>query len=107
MRITDPHLPPHTRASDGVPYSLGLYVGLLPHRVSHLLTVVVLLLGLGQLLRRLLQLCLDAVQLLHGLRGGTRKLLEGRGSSVRDCGFLTLLVNDVNMDLILSVLIIN
>jgi len=59
------------RQTDRHTHSLGLDVGLLPHRVGDLLTVVVFLLGFGQLLHRLLQLRLDPTQLVHDLwRGG-------------------------------------
>ena len=46
---------------------LGLYISLLSYSVGNLLRVVVFLLGFGQLLHRLLQLCLDATQLIYGL----------------------------------------
>lgn len=47
--------------------SLGLYVGLLSHGVGDLLAVIVLLLGFDQLFHRLLQLGLNAAQLIYGL----------------------------------------
>lgn len=56
-----------TRQCRGVANSLGLDVSLLSHGVGDLLAVVVLLLGFDQLLHRLLQLGLNAAQLIDGL----------------------------------------
>lgn len=76
--------------------SLGLYVGLLSHGVGDLLAVIVLLLGFDQLFHRLLQLGLNAAQLIYGLLrkrkgegGGGRENGECAGENVSHSGSLT------------------
>lgn len=59
---------------------LGLDIGLLPHGLGHLLHLQVLLLGLGQILHRILQLHLDPGQLVDTLR------VERRGEGGKERG---------------------
>lgn len=61
------YIPANTHTHSAVVSLLGLYVSLLSYSVGNLLTVVVFFLGFGQLLHRLLQLCLNATQLIYGL----------------------------------------
>lgn len=61
------HTPTNTHVHSAVVNSLGLDVSLLPYSVGNLLTVVVFFLGFCQLFYRLLQLCLNAAQLIYGL----------------------------------------
>lgn len=53
--------------------SLGLDVSLFSYSVGDLLAVVVFFLGFDQLFYRLLQLGLNAAQLIYGLWKGKRK----------------------------------
>lgn len=62
----------HTQWHGVMVNSLGLYVSLLSYSVGNLLTVVVFLLGFGQLFDWFLQLCLNAAQLIYGLWKGKR-----------------------------------
>lgn len=67
------HTYSHTHEHRDVVNSLGLYVSLLSYSVGDLLAVVVFFLGFDQLFYRLLELGLNAAQLIYGLWKGKRK----------------------------------